>query len=130
MEKKEFACECMNYGSMGVSGVLTISEVLLFKPIKLPLSSSKKELSFSIGDIVHIEKKTGLFTGPLINLRLKDGAVITFKTFGRDGIIECIETQRRLGNTTENANNQKFCTNCGAKNSVSAIFCSMCGNRL
>lgn len=130
MEKKEFACECMNYGGMGVSGVLTISEVLLFKPIKLPLFSSKKEISFSICDIVHIEKKTGLFTGPLINLRLKDGVVITFKTFGRDAIIECIEAQRRFVNTTKNVHDQKFCTNCGAKNSISANFCSKCGNRL
>ena len=130
MDKKEFACECMNYGGIGVSGVLTISGKLQFKPIKQPLSSPKEELTFSVGEITQIEKKTGLFTGPLINLRLKDGSVITFKSFGRDAIIQSIKEKMHLCNAAENANSQKFCTNCGAKNSASANFCGSCGKPL
>lgn len=92
------------YELYGRFGVLTISEKLLFKPIKQSLTSPKEELTFSIGEIMQIEKKTGLFTGPLINLRLKDGSVITFKTFGRDAIIESIKEKMHLCNVAENAN--------------------------
>lgn len=92
----EFLCDCMNYGTNGITGHLSIyDDKIIFRPTRLMKMlifwNKWEDLVIDLNDVKGVnKKKMGNFDVVVNDL------VITFRTFQVDVIVDAIERRRNV----------------------------------